>query len=44
MWRKKDFKEIVDSDRMFARKFDEKIDMEIINLVEEHVRDRKKEM
>lgn len=44
VWRKEDFGEIVDSDRMFARKFDEKIDMEIINLVEKNVHDRKKEM
>ena len=44
VWRKNDFKEIVSSDRMFARKFDEKIDMEIIKLVEKHVYDREKEM
>lgn len=31
VWRKEDFEELIDSDCMFARKFDEKIDTEIID-------------
>ena len=33
VWRKEDFEELIDSDCMFARKFDEKIDLEIIDLL-----------
>ena len=37
VWRKVDFEELVNSDRMFARKFDEKVDYEIIEMVEKYV-------
>lgn len=33
VWRKEDFNELVNSGRMFARKFDEKIDNEIIQMI-----------
>ena len=33
MWRKEDFEELIASDCMFARKFDEKIDPEIIDFL-----------
>ena len=37
VWRQKDFNEIINSDRMFARKFDENIDCEIIKNVVKYV-------
>lgn len=33
VWRKEDFNELINSGRMFARKFDEKIDNEIIQMI-----------
>lgn len=45
VWREKDFEEIINSGMIYARKFDEKIDMKIIKLVEQYVyNDREKKM
>lgn len=37
VWKKNDFNELIDSDCMFARKFDEKIDAKIIELLYERI-------
>lgn len=37
VWTKKDFNELIDSDCMFARKFDEKVDPKIIELLCERI-------
>lgn len=37
VWTKKDFNELIDSDCMFARKFDEKVDQKIIELLCERI-------
>lgn len=38
VWRERDFDELINSDYLFARKFDEKIDNNIINMIYEKVR------
>ena len=38
VWRERDFDELINSDYLFARKFDEKIDDNIINMIYEKVR------
>lgn len=37
VWRLRDFNELINSDMLFARKFDERIDFEIINKIYEHI-------
>ena len=36
-WEKKDYQELINSEELFARKFDESIDKEIIDLIYEHI-------
>lgn len=40
VWRNEDYTEIINSDRLFARKFDERIDSEIIDRVSKYIRDK----
>lgn len=37
VWTEKDFNELIDSNCMFARKFDEKVDPKIIELLYERI-------
>lgn len=37
VWTEKDFNELIDSNCMFARKFDEKVDAKIIELLYERI-------
>lgn len=40
IWRKEDFKELVKSDYLYARKFDQNVDNEIIDMIVEFVEDK----
>ena len=38
VWRKSDFKEIIQSNKFFARKFDENVDRNIIDMIFDYLR------
>ena len=40
VWHKEDYTELINSDRMFARKFDEKVDSEIIKMLVDYIREQ----